>query len=149
AYLQPATPAVEAHSRAAAIHLHVMHVDIAYAIAVHIRHHSVVVEVRPVPIAALIHDTEVSKSIIDASVEPNMAGPVTVMEAIPAAHKTPVTRCPQGAHIRRLDPAARHPVVPIWPPGPVARRPDVVGIGRGRLVIIRQRRRGFRRLLVG
>src|SRR6185437_2392974 len=50
--------------------------------------------------------------------------------------------------VRRLDPAAWHPVVPIRPPRPVARRPDVVGIGRGRLIIIRQRGRRFRRFLV-
>ncbi len=112
------------------------------------RHNGVVVEVRPVPVAALIPDTEVSKPIIDASVEPDMPRPVTVVEAIPPTDKAPVPRSPQGAHVRRFNPAAWHPVVPVRPPRPVARRPDVVGIGRGRLVIIRQRRRCFRRLLV-
>ena len=125
-----------------------MRVHIPHPVAVHVRDHSVVVEVRTVPVASFIPHTKVAKSIIDAAVEADVPRPVTMVEAIPAAHISPVARRPQRTHVRRFNPAARDPVIPIRPPGPVARSPDIVRIGRRRLVIVRQRWRRFRRLLV-
>src|SRR6185312_2022809 len=129
-YLQSATAAVEADARPSAILRHVMRIHIAHTIAIYMRNHGVVVEMRAVPVTALISNAEVAKPVVDPAIEADVPRPVAVMEPVHAANVRPVSRRPQGANIRRLHPAARDPVVAIGPPGPIAGCPDVVRIGR-------------------
>ena len=72
-----------------------------------------------------------------------------MVEAIESAHPAPVPRGPQRALVWRLHPCARNPIVAVWTPRPVARSPEVVRVRRRRLVVIRQRRWRFARLLIG
>ena len=109
----------------------------------------VVEELAAVPVPAVVPISRVPTAVVDASIEADMQPPEAVMEAIVPAHKPPVAGSPQRAHVRRLHPIPRNPVVPIRPPRPVTRSPDVVRPRCQRLLIVRQRWRRIAGLLVG
>ena len=103
----------------------------------HIVDRAVVVETTAAPITALIAGACVAVSIIDATVVTNMRAPITVIVTIPAAGICPVTRRPQIAHLGRLRPCSRHPVVPLIRVAPVSGRPQIPVTGTIRLGILR------------
>ena len=109
---------------------------------------AVVIEVTATPVAAVVAIAGVPIAIVDSTVEADVQPPESMVEAISSAVEDPVSRCPQCAHIRRLNPGPGHPVISIRRPGPVTRRPDVIRIRRWRLVVIRQWRRRLVRLFV-
>ncbi len=96
---------------------------------------AVVVEVMPVPVAAEEADADVTEAVVDASVEANMGTPVAVMECVAATVVAPVRRRPESTVVGGSAPYAGHPVVAIGTPCPVAGRPEIVGIGSGRLIV--------------
>jgi hypothetical protein len=127
----------------------VMIVDIADSAVVDMIHAAVVVEVRPIPVSAVVAETEIPKSIVDATVKSDVPSPVPMVKAIRAAIVTPVSRGPQRTDKRRFNPASRNPVVAIRAPRPVSRSPQVIRIRSWRLVILRNRRRRIVRLAIG
>src|SRR5215472_17593690 len=110
---------------------------------------AVVVEVVAAPVAAEVANADVTEPVVDTTVVADVASPVARVEAVVAAVPTPVGWRPKRAIVRRLNPGAGNPVVAVRSPGPVTRGPDVVGAGRGRLVIFRERRRSLCRLFKG
>ncbi len=147
-HLQSTPSAVEADSYSRPLVDLAMDVHIADHVHVHAIHCRVVEEVPAIPVAAVVASAEVAKPIVHPAVEPDMQAPEPMMEAIHVAHVSPVSWSPQCAHIRSRDPAARNPVIPSRSPRPISRRPQIIGIGSGRLVIVRQRRRRLVRLLI-
>jgi hypothetical protein len=125
-YLDAAASTIEADAiHDPVIHHLVVDVDIACIHVVnHVNIHAidggVVAEVVMVPIAAIIAISGVSKAVIDATVEPDMQAPESVVEAIPSPIESPVARSPQSAHIRRCNPASWNPVITHRAPRPVA-----------------------------
>src|SRR5208283_174173 len=101
------------------------------------------------PVAAVVAVPYVSIAVVHAAIEADVQPPVAVVEAVEPAVEAPVARSPQRALIRRRNPVARNPVVSLRPPRPVSRRPQIVGIRRGRLVVLRQRRRRIAGLPIG
>ena len=87
--------------------------------------------------------TDITETVVHAAVEADMWTPVTGMEGVHTSHESPVSGGPQDSHPGRLYPSARHPVITATTPGPVSRGPQITVLGAGRLVIVRQRWRGF------
>ena len=110
---------------------------------------AVVVEVVAVPIATEEADADVAEAIVDTAVEADVRTPVAGMEAVAAAVVTPVGRRPESAVVGRSAPCAGDPVITAGTPGPVAGRPEIVGIGGGGLIVVGQRRGGLVGLVDG
>jgi hypothetical protein len=92
---------------------------------VHIVDGTVIGETISAPVAALITDSNVAVSIVNPAVVTDMSAPVSVMVAIPAADESPVSGCPQEAHLRRLRPDARHPVIALRSVAPISGCPQI------------------------
>ena len=150
-----AAPAVIAHPVADPpadrhiVYHHGVDVHIADPVRVHAIDRRVVEEVAAVPVAAVVAMPDVSVPVIHAAIVSDVQPPVTVVEAIEPAIEAPVAGSPQSALIRRIHPATGNPVVSLRPPRPVSRSPQVVGVRRGRLVVLRQRRRRIAGLRIG
>ena len=103
------------------------------------------------PVAALVAVADIAKTVVDAAIEADVLAPVAVIEPVMVIPVAPVAGRPQSTLVGSLHPRAGHPVVAIWTPRPIARRPERVVVGRGRLVVVGQRRRrlvsGIHRLL--
>jgi hypothetical protein len=107
---------------------------------------AVVVEDVAVPITAVIADAGVAKAVVDTSVIADVGAPEAAVEAVTSAVPAPVAWSPEGAVVGWSAPCAGNPVVAGGSPIPVARGPDVVGLGgfgllidgqgRGRLVSV-------------
>src|SRR5207248_9541466 len=67
--------------------------------------------------------------------------PISAIPDIESIRPTPVAGRPQESHLRRLNPGAGHPEIPIRTIGPESRGPDVAGRRDRRLLINGQRRR--------
>jgi len=100
---------------------------------------AVVVEVIAVPVATEVADADVAEAVINTTVEADVRAPIAVVEAVVAAVVAPVGRCPKRAVVRGWAPCAGNPVVAAVAPAPVAGGPDVVGLGSGRLIVVRER----------
>src|ERR1039458_7776706 len=85
----------------------------------------VIEEVAAVPVAAFVAEADVAKAVVDAALEANVQAPMAGIKEIPAAVEAPVARRPERRSVGWFNPRARHPVVTLCTPGPVARRPDV------------------------
>src|ERR1700723_3379078 len=96
------------------------------------------------PVPALISDSEIAEAVIDAAVETYVRSPIPCVPDVDAITPTPVARSPQHSNRWGHHPRAGHPVVTIWSPRPVTRRPDVVGPRTNRLRVNRDRRRRHR-----
>src|ERR1700751_1357219 len=101
-------------------------------------------EVSTAPVAALISDSEIAEAVIDAAVETYVRSPIARVPDIDAITPTPVARSPQHSHSWGNHPCAGHPVVTVLSPGPVTRRPDIVGARTNRLRVHRDHRRRHR-----
>ena len=104
---------------------------------------AVVVKVMPLPIAAKVAEADVAKAVVDAAIEADVRAPISAMEAVMDATPAPVGRGPERAVVRRRNPFAGNPVIAVVAPAPVAGGPEIVGVGSGRLIVFRQRRRGL------
>ena len=116
----------------------VIHVSV---VEVHIVDGTVIVEPVSAPIPALIADAAVAESVVNAAVVADMLAPKAVVVAIHAAEKSPISRRPQEAHLRRPRPGAGHPVVALRSVAPISGRPQIAIARAWRLRIFRQRRR--------
>jgi hypothetical protein len=65
--------------------------DVDVADVVHV---AVVVEVVTVPIAALVTSSDIAVAVIHAAIKTDVAAPVAMVEAVSAAHKSPIRRRP-------------------------------------------------------
>ncbi len=128
----------------------VVHVNVG---DVHIVDGTVVVETISVPVAALIADADVAVSIVNPAVVADITTPIAVVVAIPTAEKSPVSGRPQEAHLRRLRPGARHPVIALRSVAPISGRPQIAIARNRRLRVFGQWWRGLlgleHRLAVG
>jgi hypothetical protein len=98
---------------------------------------AVVVEVVAAPIAAVVADTGVTETVVNAAVKADVGAPESAVKSPATVIPAPVARGPEGAVVGWGTPGPRDPVVAGGSPVPVAGGPDVVG------------RRGFRLLIDG
>src|ERR1700730_6489813 len=73
----------------------------------------VVGEMTAVPSAAVIPLTDISETVIDAAVDPDMRSPIAHMPHITAATPAPVSGRPEHTDARRQHPGARHPEIVV------------------------------------
>jgi len=76
---------------------------------------SVIREHTTVPLAAGKTNAHVTEPVIHATVEAYVRTPVSVMEQVVAAFKSPIGRRPEVAWLRRRHPSARNPVIASSP----------------------------------
>ena len=119
-------------------------VDVVNSRAIYIRYHAVIVQRSVIPVGAVVATAGISEAIVDAAVVANVRTPVAGMPAVVAVIVTPPGRRPEGAHPGGQHPCAGNPVITAARIAPIAGRPDVIVARDGRLVIIRQGRRGLR-----
>ncbi len=105
---------------------------------------AIVVKPVVVPVSALIAHAGVAVPIVNTAVIADMLAPEAIVVAIDAGDKSPVSRGPQEAHLRRLRPGAWHPVVTLRSVAPISGCPQIAFGGTRRLGIFRQ---WWRRLL--
>ncbi len=140
AHLDAARSAVEADAILAPAG-NVVVVDVPLHREIEVVDGSVVVEVAATPIAALIAEADVSKSVVNAAIEAHMPTPIATMKAVAIILVAPVAGGPQSPLVRSLNPCARHPVIARWGPRPVAGGPNVAVAGILGLLVLGQRRR--------
>ncbi len=151
ASLQTAGTTEVAGSRVVDIRV-VHHRDVAvvHVVVHHLRanvvHIGVVVEVVPVPVAALVSKADEAEAIVDAAVIAYVLPPVAAVPSVPAAVMTPPAGRPECAHKRSGNPVAGHIVVPSVRVVPITGCPQIIRARRGWLLIHRQRRRWLLRL---
>jgi len=104
---------------------------------------AVVVEIIALPVASEEAEADVAEAVVYAAIEADVRTPISAVEAIVHAAPAPVRRSPEGAIIWRRNPFAGNPVIAVIAPAPVAGGPEIVGVGSGRLIVFRQRRRGL------
>lgn len=115
-------------------------IDVSDPVGVDASHRAVVVEVVPVPVAAVVAGAGIAVSIGHAAVEADVQSPVAAIKAIAAAVEAPVAGGPESAGIGRGDPGSGNPIVASGGVAPVTGRPDIVRIGWRRLGVVGQRR---------
>ena len=125
------------------VDVRVAHVGVVNHRRVHVHHRGVVSEHAAAPLAAAESDSAISEAVIHAAIEAHMRTPVSRVPCINSAvSPAPVSRRPQQARLRSLNPRTWNPEVSsITVIRPVSRRPDVVRFRTNRLNIYRQRRR--------
>src|SRR5580658_1559320 len=113
---------------------------------VHIGGRAVIEEVSIVPTSARKTHAEVTESITDPAIEPNLGPPVTLVKDKCVTTPAPVAWGPEESDFWRHYPSARYPVViaGIVIPIPVTGRPDITVAWANGLLIHRQRRRSDR-----
>ena len=99
------------------------------------------------PVTALVAEADVAETVVDAAIVANVPAPVAAIKPVAVMRVTPVAGGPQGALIGSLNPRARNPVKPLGSEAPIARRPDKIVAGSGRLIVIEQGRRRLGRVL--
>src|SRR5580704_2489000 len=104
---------------------------------VHIVDGTVIVETISVPVPALVANTYVAEPIVNAAIVADMPAPKAVVVAILAANKSPISWCPEEAHLRRLSPGARYPVVALRSIAPISGCPQIAIARAVRLRILR------------
>jgi hypothetical protein len=108
---------------------------------------AVVIELVVIPITAIIAAADIAVSVIHAAVVADVTAPIPLVPTITARIFAPVSWRPQRPSVRSKGPNSRNPVITGRRIGPVARRPNVVWVRTGRLLIFRQRRRWLRGVL--
>lgn len=116
-------------------------VDVVHHVDIHIVVRAVVIEVAAAPVAALVAVANIAKAVVNAAVVADVQAPVSAIEPVTVVVEAPIARGPQSALVRSLDPPARHPVIAIRTPGPVAGSPEIIVAGSWGLVVVGQRRR--------
>ena len=144
-HLDSAAPAIETHARPA-VFRNVVIVDVVNDRDIHIRHRAIVGQVAVIPISSIVSVANVSKTVIDAAIETNMGSPVAGVPMVEASIKTPPRRCPKRSYKWRHDPSTGDPIIARARITPVTRRPHIVLARRGRLSVLRKRRRRLGRL---
>src|SRR6185312_9658457 len=122
-------------------HTHSMGVGVVNGGRVHPCNCGVVSEGVIIPISSYVADAGISVAIIHAAIESDVRAPVAAMPQVTPVVEAPVTGRPERAGVGREHPGAGNPVVSGIGIVPIARCPDVVGVGSFGLVIIGQRRR--------
>ena len=124
------------HAVGAAVVDHGAVVDVGVVDAADVVDRAIVVEVMPAPEATKVADADVAEAVVDATVEAYVRAPVAVVEGIAATVPAPVRRRPESTVVGRWHPGAGNPVVASWTPGPVAGRPEIVGVRSGGLIVL-------------
>jgi hypothetical protein len=88
-------------------------------------HGAIVGEMPMIPSSAKITHADVSKTVVDAAIEPDVRSPVTSAPAITTVTPAPIPRSPEHADGRSQHPGAGYPVIVIVAIGPIPGRPDV------------------------
>src|SRR5580698_2354528 len=101
-------------------------INIVDNVDVHIVHPTVIEKVAAVPVTTGIAGADVTKSVVDSTVEADLRAPVAGIPKIGAVNPTPVTRRPEKTYFGRFHPRARNPEIStIIAVAPVAWRPDI------------------------
>jgi hypothetical protein len=110
---------------------------------VHVGHGTVVIKAVVIPSTAFVPVAEISESIIDAAVPPNVRTPIPFMVEIGTALPAPVSGGPEEADFGSFDPGPRNPVIVLilGIPSPITRGPYIALARAERLLIDWQLRR--------
>jgi hypothetical protein len=103
---------------------------------IHVVVRAVVIEVPIAPVAALVADTGVAKSIINAAIKADVRTPIAAIKAVAVIMVAPVAGGPERALVGSLDPSAGNPIIAALTPGPIAGGPKIAVAGRLGLVVI-------------
>ncbi len=139
-------PAAGAVVADAVLHVHHGHVVLIHGvdgIDVDPVHDTVVVEAVAVPVAAGVAVAGVAEAIGNASIEADVATPITVIEAVAVAFPAPVGWGPESTVVGGRNPGSGNPVVAAIAVVPVAGGPLIVGIGKLGLLVDGERGRGL------
>jgi hypothetical protein len=104
---------------------------------VHVIHCTVIGEVAMIPISAFVAVTYVSETVVHSTVKADMRTPISGVPNVGAFAPSTITGCPEEADLRRHDPRARHPVIPVIAICPITGRPNVALAGTKRLCVNR------------
>src|SRR5271169_2532049 len=106
-------------------------VNIMYVGNVYVVDRAIVVKIAAVPISAVVTIARVPPSIVNAAIKAYGRSPISRVPQVESSRKAPPARRPQEAHLRRVHPSSRHPVVVahIRVPSPVPGRPQVARPG--------------------
>ena len=94
---------------------------------VHVIDGAIVVEIAAVPVSAVVAETWITKTVVNAAVKSHGRPPETWVPVIQSRRKSPVAGCPKEADFRCKYPRSRHPIIAIGTPCPITRRPDMAG----------------------
>jgi hypothetical protein len=106
---------------------------------VYIDHGGVIAEHASGPASAVEANAAVSEPVVHAAIEANLRPPIPGVPCVDTIRPAPITGRPEQAHGWSHHPCTGNPVIAVWPPGPVARSPDVIRRGAYGLHIHRQR----------
>ena len=132
ARVDPAVAAVVADAVNPLVHSGV--VNVVDGVGVHAVHRRVVEKPPVFPAAAFITITEVSKAIVDATIETYRQAPVAFIEHESVAAPTPVAWSPQVPGFGSHHPCARYPVI-LAIPSPISGRPHITVAGADGLLV--------------
>jgi hypothetical protein len=114
---------------------------------------AVVVETIAVPVAALVANADVAKTVVNAAVVADVPAPISVVVAVSATGVAPISGSPKIAGLGRTRPRAGHPIVALRRIAPISGRPEIAVAGAVGLRVFGERRRGvgrfYCRLAVG
>ena len=108
---------------------------------VHVIDGAIVVEIAAVPVSAVVAETWIAKTVVNAAVKSHGWPPETWVPVIQSRRKSPVAGCPKEADFRCKYPRSGHPIISIGAPRPITRCPDVAWSRAYRLCVHRQWRR--------
>jgi hypothetical protein len=119
-------------------------------VATHMPARGVIEKVAAVPMAAPKTGPEITKPIVDPSVESDERPPITDVPEVGSSVEAPPARRPKKPYFRWFDPNTGDPVIVVVPIGPVARDPKVsIRRARGLIVNGNRRRRDSNRHIRG
>src|SRR5580700_2794667 len=138
-----ARPVKAGASRRVVVIDHRLGVNVVNHRDIHVIHRAIIEEVTAFPASPFIPIADISKTVINSTVETDLGAPVTAIPRVHSVVPAPITRRPQEAGSRCLYPSARHPIIIaiIVAPSPIARRPYISIIWTYRLYVNRQRGR--------
>src|SRR5579862_517923 len=118
-------------------------VDVVNVLDVYIQNRPIIEEMTVIPAAALEASSEITETIVDASIKSNGRPPIPVIEHEAVSTPAPISGRPEKANFGSHNPCAGHPVivVEIIAPCPVPGCPEISIAGTNGLLIDRQWRR--------
>jgi hypothetical protein len=102
---------------------------------VYAAHRGVVGKVPTLPAATVKSTSAIAEAIVHSAVKAYGRAPVASVKSVESVGKTPITRRPEEAGLRRGDPHAGYPVITCIAITPVARLPKI-SVGRARRLLI-------------
>src|SRR6185312_9211115 len=111
--------------------------------ATHMPHSCIIPEMATFPPATAKAMPPITVSIAYSAIKPDMRSPVTSVPPVMAIIKPPITGSPKKTYLRDNYPYARHPIISVRTPGPIAGCPHISISGAWRLFIYRQSGRGY------